>query len=77
MRDWEERFAAIFAAQLRAKRKGKVGKTWFVDETYIRVRGRWCYLYRATDEDGNLVDVRLSVPTRCAMSVKKEATNEL
>jgi len=60
VRDWEERFAAIFAAQLRVKRKGQVGKTWFVDETYSRVRGRWYYLYRAIDEDSNLVDVRLS-----------------
>lgn len=60
VRDWEERFASIFAQQLRAKRKGKVGKIWFVDETYIRVKGKWCYLYRAIDENGNLVDVRLS-----------------
>ena len=31
-----------------------------VDETYIRVKGKWCYLYRGIDEDGKLVDVRLS-----------------
>nr|WP_242043251.1 DDE-type integrase/transposase/recombinase [Leptolyngbya sp. FACHB-671] len=60
VRDWEERFTPIFTQQLRAKCKGKVGKIWFVDETYIRVKGKWCYLYRASDEDGNLVDVRLS-----------------
>ena len=60
IRDWEERFASILAQQLRAKRKGKLGKIWFVDETYIRVKGKWCYLYRAIDENGNLVDVRLS-----------------
>ena len=60
VRDWEERFAPIFADEFRAKRKGKVGKVWHVDETYIRVRGRWCYLYRAIDQDGNLVDSRLS-----------------
>ena len=60
VRDWEERFAPIFAADLRAKRKGKVGNVWYVDETYLRVQGRWCYLYRAIDQEGNLVDVRLS-----------------
>ncbi|HEY9660474.1 MAG TPA: DDE-type integrase/transposase/recombinase, partial [Allocoleopsis sp.] len=60
MRDWEERFAPIFAKQLRARGKGKVGKIWFVDETYIRVGSCWCYLYRGIDEDGNLVYVRLS-----------------
>jgi transposase-like protein len=31
-----------------------------VDETYIKVRGRWAYLYRAIDHDGNLVDTMLS-----------------
>ncbi len=60
VREWEERFSPIFAEQLRAKRKGQVGKTWHVDETYIKVRGSWCYLYRAMDQDGNLVDSRLS-----------------
>jgi len=31
-----------------------------VDETYLKVHGKWCYLFRAFDHDGNLVDVRLS-----------------
>jgi transposase-like protein len=31
-----------------------------VDETYIKVHGKWCYLYRAIDADGNLVDSHLS-----------------
>jgi transposase-like protein len=60
VRDWEERFAPQLIEQLRAKRKGNVGKIWFVDETYIRIGGRWYYLYRGIDEDGNLVDMRLS-----------------
>jgi len=46
------------AEQLRAKRKGKVGKIWFVDETYVRVKGK--LFVSRHDEDGNLVDVRLS-----------------
>lgn len=60
VRDWEERFLPHFTEQIRAKRKGKVGKVWMIDETYVRVKGLWCYLYRGIDEDGNLVDVRLS-----------------
>ncbi|MBD3886250.1 IS6 family transposase [Phormidium tenue FACHB-886] len=60
VRDGEKRFAAIFAQQLRAKRQGKVGRIWFVDKRYIRVKGQWCYLYRGIDENGDLVDVRLS-----------------
>jgi putative transposase len=53
---WEERFAPLVAEQLRTKRTGTMGRNWHVDETYIRVKGRWYYLYRAMDEDGNLVD---------------------
>lgn len=56
VRLWEERFAPLWVEQLRTKRMGTVGKTWHVDETYLRIKGRWCYLYRAIDEDGNLVD---------------------
>jgi transposase-like protein len=38
----------------------KAGAKWHADETYVRVDGRWCYLYRAIDADGNLVDSMLS-----------------
>ncbi len=33
---------------------------WFVDETYVKVAGRWTYLYRAIDQDGQVIDVWLS-----------------
>ena len=35
-------------------------KSWRVDETYVRVQGRWCYLYRAIDSAGATVDFLLS-----------------
>ncbi len=50
----------IPADHLRTKRRGQAGTSWYVDETYIRIHGKWCYLYRAIDWDGNLVDSRLS-----------------
>src|SRR5918999_40626 len=37
-----------------------VGTSWRVDETYIRVKGRWAYLYRAVDKQGLTVDFLLS-----------------
>ena len=35
-------------------------KSWRVDETYVRVKGRWCYLYRAIDSAGATIDSLLS-----------------
>jgi DDE superfamily endonuclease len=63
VREWEERFAPLLSGQLKAKRRGQAGKSWYVDETYIKINGRWHYLYRAIDREGNLVDTMLS-PTR-------------
>ena len=37
-----------------------VGNRWFVDETYVKVAGRWTYLYRAVDQHGQVIDVLLS-----------------
>lgn len=55
--------------QLRAMRKGQAGRSWYVDETSVKVHGRWCDLYRAIDRDGNLVDAMLS--ETCDMDAAK------
>src|SRR5215831_7206010 len=60
VRDWEARFAPLLAERLRAKRRGRAGVSWYADETYVKVHGRWCYLYGAIDREGNLVDAMLS-----------------
>ena len=39
--------------------KRAVGKSWRMDETYVKVRGEWKYLYRAVDKEGNTVDFLL------------------
>jgi putative transposase len=41
------------------RRKRPVGKSWRMDETYIRVKGEWRYLYRAVDKDCNTIDFLL------------------
>src|SRR5919199_853005 len=63
VRDWEAKLAPALAGELRRRRHrkgGARGRHWHVDETYLKVRGRWAYLYRAIDRDGRLVDAMLS-----------------
>lgn len=60
VRTWEFRFAPLLSERLRTKRRSRVGVSWYLDETYVKVAGRWCYLYRAIDRDGNLIDSMLS-----------------
>jgi putative transposase len=63
VRAWEAKLLPVMGDELRKRRHGshrQSGRSWYVDETYLKVRGRWCYLYRAIDRDGNLVDTMLS-----------------
>ncbi len=55
---WLQKFSVLLAAAGRRYAK-RVGKRWFVDETYVRVGKAWAYLYRAVDEEGQVVDVLL------------------
>jgi len=56
---WVRRYAPEFIKRWNRFGRGS-GRSWRVDETYIKVRGRWVYLYRAVDKAGNTVDFRLS-----------------
>lgn len=47
------------------KRKKVVGKRWRMDETYVKVKGRWRYLYRAVDKGGNTLDFLLTKTRQC------------
>jgi transposase, IS6 family len=56
---WVQRFTTEFISAARPARHVP-GDRWFVDETYVKVAGRWTYLYRAVDQYGQVVDVWLS-----------------
>ena len=56
---WVRRFTPLFTDAARPTRQA-AGDRWFVDETYVKVAGHWRYLYRAVDEFGQVIDVRLS-----------------
>jgi transposase-like protein len=56
---WTVHYAPLLLEQFNRRKRG-VGRRWHVDETYIKVRGRWMYLYRAIDSSGDTVEFRFS-----------------
>ncbi|MDQ4032404.1 MAG: IS6 family transposase, partial [Actinomycetota bacterium] len=56
---WVQRFTPLMIDAARLCRHAP-GDRWFVDETYVKVAGRWVYLYRAIDQYGQVIDVLIS-----------------
>ena len=56
---WVERYAGQVAEDAR-RRKRPTDRSWRMDETYIKVKGQWVYLYRAVDKFGKTLDFMLS-----------------
>ncbi|OHV29018.1 MULTISPECIES: IS6 family transposase [Pseudofrankia] len=56
---WVRRFTPLLVEAARPCRH-RPASGWFVDETYIKIAGRWTYLYRAVDQHGQVIDVLAS-----------------
>ena len=56
---WVFKYSPLIDQEFR-KRKHPVGKRWRMDETYIKVKGEWRYLYRAVDKSGQTIDFLLT-----------------
>jgi putative transposase len=56
---WAVRFLPLIE-ELSRKHKRPVGRSWCMDETYIKVKGVWKYLYRAVDKEGKTIDFLLT-----------------
>lgn len=57
---WVIKYAPLLEAEFTRRHKRNVGSSWRMDETYIKVKGNWCYLYRAVDKSGETIDFMLS-----------------
>ena len=74
VRLWSQAVGTNIGIEFRAKRHEKCGKNWHMDVTYLKIDGKWSYLYRAIDKSGKLVDVYLS-DTRNEQAAKKFFAN--
>jgi transposase, IS6 family len=66
---WVQRYAPELDKRCRPHLKA-CNDSWRVDETYIKIKGTWTYLYRAVDSDGNTLEFLLS-PTRDAEAAER------
>jgi transposase-like protein len=67
---WVQKFAPEIEKRLRWQWRHPHSTSWRVDETYVKVRGKWAYLYRALDKEANTIDFYLS-PTRNAKAARR------
>ena len=58
IRLWCIKFGALYAQRLKRKHRG-YGDTFFIDEVFVKINGKQHYLWRAVDQDGEVVDVYL------------------
>ena len=56
IRHWCRTFGPDYARRLR-HRPGRLGDTWYLDELFVNVQGRRQYLWRAVDQDGDVIDI--------------------
>ena len=56
IRQWCLTFGPAYAKTLR-RRRGRLGDTWYLDELFVKIQGRRRYLWRAIDQDGDVIDI--------------------
>jgi putative transposase len=78
---WVIHYAPLLENEFSKNHKRKAGRSWRMDETYIKVKGVWHYLYRAVDKEGDTIDFTLSKnrdeAAAKAFFAKAIGTNEL
>ena len=60
IRQWCRTFGPAYARSLR-RRRGRLGDTWYLDELFVNIQGRRQYVWRAVDQDGDVIDILVQV----------------
>jgi putative transposase len=68
-RDWSQKFGGTYAKRLRSRAR-RPGDRWYLDEVYLSINGRLRYLWRAVDQEGEVLDI-LVQPRRNKQAAKK------
>ncbi|GAC1534061.1 MAG: hypothetical protein NVS2B7_01790 [Herpetosiphon sp.] len=78
VRQWVRKFGQTYANQLR-QRRPRAGDKWHLDEVLLKVCGKTHYLWRAVDQDGNILDIlvqsRRGYPLGCSTLPKSSFAN--
>ncbi len=69
LREWSQKFGGTYAKRMRSKR-GRFGDRWHLDEVFLTINGELRYLWRAVDQDGDVLDI-LVQPRRNKKTAKK------
>ena len=65
---WVQRYAPVLNQRLRRELRSR-NRSWRMDETYVKIAGKWAYLYRAIDSAGETIEFMLS-PNRDLIAAK-------
>jgi putative transposase len=66
IRRWVDHFGPIYARRLRARRPAPTGR-WHLDEVFVSIAGRQMYLWRAVDDEGEVLDILGIPPPKAAL----------
>jgi len=58
VRHWCRKFGSDYAKRLK-KRRGQLGDSWYLDELFVKINGQQQYVWRAIDQDGDVIDILL------------------
>jgi putative transposase len=56
IRHWCQKFGPDYARKLK-RRQGRLGDTWLLDELFLKINGELQYIWRAVDQDGDVIDI--------------------
>jgi len=69
IRQWSRKFGGEYARKLK-RRQGRLGDTWYLDEVFVTIQGQRQYLWRAVDQDGDVIDILIQ-PRRDRRAAKR------